>query len=288
MSAIRNIICSFILSLVFFAALDANVLAEQFNRDSIVSYDITNDGVEDTVTFIRDGVDEDDRASAFKVTINGNEALVLDSSDPDIEFGYFSFEHKLVTIKGKNYLFIHLGGDNDDGPSKLYGYGDGRLKGLIDFTSMQRCRWIDSVKVKGNKLIVDMQDSGVSGLGLMTFRTIYSYKNGDFKLKSKEHKIMNYANMMTGNTEYTGKITTRRAFQLYSDKKGKKKSVYIPANVKVKAKRIYIDKKYCAVYIEGGKYKGWYTSKYFNKLNDSYYYDTGYIVDLFKEVGGVA
>lgn len=276
----------FLLGIVLVLANDRMVQAADYSGISVrpadfhdnrsISWDITNDGKADSIEFVPDVGTEYGEHTVFTVKINGNDALNMTA-------GYYAYTYQKITVKGKHFLYIHLSGDSEGGPAYLYQYQKGTLKKVINFQAVPYCYYVGKLTVKKGKLIAKMTSGYGTGLGYMTFQSIYNYEKGKFKLESKEHKILGYPGTWSAVTKNTGQITTRQSITLYKDKLGKKKAMTIPAGVRVKAKKGYFDKKRTSVYIEGGKYKGWYS---FKDIMDIYVYDSGSFVyeTLFEEL----
>ena len=116
------------------------------------SYDITGDGVNDTIQ-IRKRQTTSIGYDNFSIMINGQEAIYLTHD-------YYFYEDyvKLYTLQdGTVIVYVYLQGDNGDGPCALYVYGDGKLNRLLDFQTFFRYGSHNTgeiLKVSGNRLKV--------------------------------------------------------------------------------------------------------------------------------------
>ncbi len=271
----KNRMVFMILIGMFLFAIQSNT-AEAVETTNL-SWDITNDGQSDTVSCEKSGENENNECTGFTVKVNGDEALTINMKDLDRKLYnryYYNYRIMQVTVAKKHFMYIHLGSDIDHGPSRLYEYRNGKLETVIDFLDMPQCHYVRKLIPKNNRLVVNMENVGGTGLGVMSFRSVYEFKNDSFRLQKRVHKILEYTNMPAGKKTYSGMLTTKKEISLYKDKNGKKKAGSIAAAQKVKAKKLYETKDYFAVYLEGKDIKGWYTSKDLGRSIDPLFVET--------------
>ena len=222
-------------------------------------YDITNDGKKDVIQLKKAGA-ESDWYTSYKVYINGKCALTIKN------LYYYSANAQLMRLSNnKSYLFIHLAGDNDDGPSNIYRYKKGKLVKVVDLIKP-----IDEImgghctaeikSVKGKKIYVSMNLMSY-GLAGMEYEAVYKYKAGNLVSQSKEHRILGYCSYPKHTNLGIYTLTSTRSMQLYKNAALKQKSVKVKAATKMKVKRCYISGKKISFYVEtsNGK-KGWFKS----------------------------
>ena len=266
-----------LMSIVIMAMLNASYSqAKMQTAEESLHADLDGDGMEDTIK-IRYKHDWDELYGVAKVYINGRLVKTFKNSP-------MGYEREILKLEnGKRFLYFRTVTFDDDGEFRLYRYDGKKLKCLINFNKVYGCRWVRKIKVKGNKIIANMEDSDAAGLGYMSFRSIYSYKGGFFKLNSKTHKIRWYCywDMDTGASKKgIFGLNTNKRFKIYSDRKCKHCIGKVPLGTLVKVTKTYRtgtgENGYATFYVTGMGYKGWYTSKDV---------EFGY---LFEGVSGVA
>ncbi len=252
--------------------IPATVEAKYYNKVKTVSKDLNGDGKKETIKFVP-SQKEYDMFGKLTVYINGKSAKTLKTE-------FYNYEYSFYTISsGKTFLYVHTSENNEDGYCHLYGYKGGKLSKVIDFQSVNGCRWVGKIKASGNKLTVSMTDSSASGLGATSFRSTYTYSGGKFKLDSKVHKIISYYSYETMESGVF-ELPVIKAFTIYSDKKCTKEIGTVPIGAKVKVTKAYLTGNWqngmCSYYVTGDGYDGWYSG---NEVGYEY---------LFEGVTGVA
>lgn len=254
----------FLLGLIVFIFHTKTVNAETVKNITLKDgkiyrdYDITGDKKKDKLK-IEMVEDSSFWYSALNVYIN--EKCVL-----SIDYGYEEdwSNCKLLRLKnGKIFLYIHLGGDNNDGPTNLYAYENGKLVKKVDLIEpIQEMGYhseADVESVKGNKIIFKMCSMSYA-LASVDFWMQYKYKSGSMALMGKTYKIDGYYNNRMGE-KGIGTLTTIDKIQLYKDKKAYKKLTKLKKGSCVKVTKCYIDDKRITFYLKDSNGKtGWLIS----------------------------
>lgn len=232
--------------------------AKESDKAKTIHVDLNGDNKKETITF-KPTIKQYDEYGKLLIYINGKKVR-------NIQASFYSYEYRFITVKGKKFLYIHTIWNNDDGIHQLFQYKNKKLTRVINFDSVRLSRWIIGLKVNGNELRVVMRDNG-EGIGIFKFRSIYTYKNGHFKLKSRTHKVLGYIDASNPEAFINGvtKLTVTKKFKIYSDKTCKKKIGTVPVGAVVKLTKVYCTGDYntgfSSYYITGGGYSGWYYSK---------------------------
>ncbi|MBQ3600199.1 MAG: hypothetical protein II992_03220 [Lachnospiraceae bacterium] len=277
MKKLRNII---ILSFVIMTACmlqSKDVKAEEVgaytmsDEESNSDYDVTGDGVADTVQFEKI-TEQDEHYRGYKVIINGE--TVLDNSEDT--WWYYSLEPVYIQTEDHGYFFISTFHDNDDGERLIYEYVDGKLEKRMDLlTIVANMFYHDSIRVSSVKEnAINLKVTGQSDM-LAHANINISLKvksDGNLSLKNKVVKVT-YSNKRMGTEEvYTSKyLVAAKKIQVYKGKTGTKKAFSIKKGTKLKIKKVSLRGKnirfYCVT--KSGK-KGWIKSKY-NLFKDLMY-----------------
>lgn len=238
---------------------------EMSDTSSCSLYDVTGDGVPDTVNFEKlDKIDDNSMYQAFKVIINGNTVL----------YGYnehfYSIEPTFIQTKDYGYFLISLISDNDDGTMQIYKYEDNQLKEVADLSNYTNKMFYHSSavvsSVKSNSITLK-----VTGQTNMLSRTDIPFtykvgKSGKLSLKSKVAKVSytNYRYSEAKGNGYKSKyLVAAKKIKVYKKATGTKKAFIIKKGTKLKITKVSVQAKtprfYCVT--KSGK-KGWIKSKY--------------------------
>lgn len=225
-------------------------------------YDITGDGVADTVKFEKTENNDGSYYCALDVRINGNVALNVKNVDYDY------IEPVLIQTKEHAYIFITTYHGNDYLTlSKVYEYVDGKLKQRLDLDSV-----VGKIFYQYSPNVYDVKDEYIelsfAGQSNMLAKTSLRYR---FQISSTG--TLSVANKITSvsysnKRENAGKIYTSKylvaskKLQAYCSSTGTKKAFTITKGTKLKISHVAISGKtprfYCAT--SSGK-KGWVVSK---------------------------
>lgn len=224
------------------------------------TYDVTGDGVADKL-ILTTSMPAGDLYKKLTVYVNDQEALTEEGwyfyADTYIPYIYL-----LYMDNGKILMYIHLGGDNDDGPMRIYEYQSGTMQLVADlekdFGSVGYHVY-SSIKDVG-KDTLNVEISGMSyAIAGLRFNVTYKYVGGKLKLTGKTHKIKSYdANYKSGKSY----LTAKKKITLYKDKTTKKKLKKFAKGTKIKFSKIYVSGSKVSYYgkTKSGK-KGWFKSK---------------------------
>ena len=199
------------------------------------SYDITGDGVNDTIQ-IRKRQTTSIGYDNFSIMINGQEAIYLTHD-------YYFYEDyvKLYTLQdGTVIVYVYLQGDNGDGPCALYVYGDGKLNRLLDFQTFFRYGSHNTgevLKVSGNRLKVKLFSMSQAFAGI-DLKYTYQYKNGRLIPVTKYGKVKVYKNYKYGRGK---KVTARKSFWLYKSATSSKKKIRVNKGQKFRVEKCYVN-----------------------------------------------
>lgn len=199
------------------------------------SYDITGDGVNDTIQ-IRKRQMTSIGYDNFSIMINGQEAIYLTHD-------YYFYEDyvKLYTLQdGTVIVYVYLQGDNGDGPCALYVYGDGTLNRLLDFQTFFRYGSHNTgevLKVSGNRLKVKFFSMSQAFAGI-DLKYTYQYKNGRLAPVTKYGKVKVYKNYKYGRGK---KVTARKSFWLYKSATSSKKKIRVNKGQKFRVEECYVN-----------------------------------------------
>lgn len=245
---------------------------EMSDTSSCSNYDVTGDGVPDTVNFEKLDKQEGDAYQSFKVIINGNTAL----------YGYnqhfYSLEPTFIQTKGHGYFFISLISEDDDGTMQIYKYIDGQLKEVADLSKYTDKLFYHSsatvTSVKSNSITLRV----VGQTDMLAYTNMsFTYKvgvDGKLSLKNKVTKVSytNFRYSADKGSSYKSKyLVAAKKIQVYKKATGTKKAFSIQKGTKLKIKKVSVQGKkpryYCVT--KSGK-KGWIKSKY-NLFKDTPY-----------------
>ncbi len=218
-------------------------------------YDITGNGKRDTLQIKKIG-DKDNMFEGIHVYVNDRKVLT------EMNW-YYELKAKVIRLKnGKDYLFFHFSGDNDDGASGIYEYKNGGLKKCVDLVSvinnMGYHSWADIDRVEDNTVIVDHSSMSYA-LANVHFESRYQFRNGKLKLQSNSHKVTGYYN---GKGKLgIKKLTATKSAILYREKTMKNIKGRMKKGDKLRVMECYISGKMISYYVEleNGK-SGWYRS----------------------------
>lgn len=219
------------------------------------SYDITGDGVNDTIQ-IRKRQTTSIGYDNFSIMINGQEAIYLTHD-------YYFYEDyvKLYTLQdGTVIVYVYLQGDNGDGPCGLYVYDNGRLREILNFQTFFKYGMHNTgevLKVSANRLKVNYSSMSWA-FAPIDMKYTYEYKNGVLHSISKYGKVK-----ITKNWKHTQgkKVTTRKSFWLYKNALSSKKKIKVNKGQTFKVEKCYVNGKRVRfqIRLSNGK-KGWVNS----------------------------
>ena len=227
-------------------------------------YDVTGDGVKDTVEIKK--MNESSYGSGycgFKVIINGKTALTDNTS------WYYGLETIFIQTKGHGYFLISLGHDNGDGPKIIYEYVNGQLKKRVDLGKVAGKIFyhysvtVSSIKDSSIKLKVIGQTNM-----LAYTETTFDYNVGAKGKLSLAKKIVKVSysdqryNSKTDQFETSKYLIAVKKIPVYRSATGTKKAFHIKKGTKLTIKKVSMKGKcryYCIT--KSGK-KGWIKNKY--------------------------
>ena len=226
------------------------------------AYDVTGDGVADTVKFERIELDEN-YFQGFKMLVNDEVVYETDEMFCVIE-PYF------IQTKGHGYFYFNICVDNIDGPRVIYEYVDGELEERMDFSDFTTGVFyhdtIQNIVARNNQ--IDLEVKGASEMLADTTMklSVKVNSNGTLSLKSKVAKVTYSNRRYNENTykEYTSKyLVAAKSIKVYKSATGSKKAFTVKKGTKLKITKVSLQGKktryYCVT--TSGK-KGWMTSKY--------------------------
>ncbi len=248
-NAFKLVAC--LLVAVLFAALThgtvpAKASTKTIEKTETIKADLTGDGKEDTIKLEFAG-EEYGAYTKLNVYLNGKKSKTMKGL-------YYSYvEYEFFKLKsGKAYLYLGILGEDGSGDKVLLEYKSGKVKTAVDFDAKPMCGYINKLSLKGNKLTVEMGNSGIPGLGVASFNSTFTLGKAKIKETSKVHKLVAYG----GGKPAALKVAF--SFDIYSDKDCKKLKGTVPVGAKVKPTKLYISGKTKSIYVEGAGYKGWY------------------------------
>ena len=234
---------------------------EMSDTSSCSNYDVTGDGMPDTVNFEKLDKLDGDAYQAFKVVINGDCVL----------YGYnecfFNLEPVFIQTEGHQYFYIALIGFNDVGTKRLYEYVDGQLKLRADLDKYMGKLYYNSSatvsSVKANSITLKV--AGQTNMLASTNMSI-TYKvgaTGKLSLSSKVAKVSYSKLRFNGKRTYRSDyLVAKKKIQAYRSATGTKKAFRIKKGTKLKITKVSVQGKtpryYCVT--KSGK-KGWVKSK---------------------------
>lgn len=236
------------------------------NKNS--NYDVTGDGVSDTVEFkkLKSSGSENSEYQAFKVIINGNTALCRNEKS----LSYYDIEPVFIQTKGHSYFLISLFQQDYGRETKIYEYVNGSLKKRLDldktFGKIYFSFYTNISSVKTNSFTCKFKGE-TAMLGLATTMS-FTYKTKSSGALSLSKKTVNvtYSNKRMKMTApynfYKSKyLVAEKKIQVYRSATGTQKAFRIKKGTKLKIKKISIQGKtpryYCVT--KSGK-KGWIKS----------------------------
>ena len=244
----------FICLLPFQATQAANPQGVELTGSYYTGYDITGDGVNDTIQIRKDR----DRYGyhTCRIIINGQEAIRLTH-----EYSFYDAQVKLYTLQdGTVLVYVYLQGDNGDGPSGLYVYDNGCLRELLNFQTFFKYGIHNTgkvLKVSGNRLKVNYSSMS-QAFALIDMKYTYEYRNGALHPTSKYGKIKIYKNYKYSRGQ---KVTARKSFWLYKNAVSSRKKIKVKKGQTFKVMKCYVNgsKVRFQIKLTNGK-KGWMKS----------------------------
>lgn len=244
----------FICLLPFQATQAANPQGVELTGSYYTGYDITGDGVNDTIQIRKDR----DRYGyhTCRIIINGQEAIRLTH-----EYSFYDAQVKLYTLQdGTVLVYVYLQGDNGDGPSGLYVYDNGCLRELLNFQTFFKYGIHNTgkvLKVSGNRLKVNYSSMS-QAFALIDMKYTYEYRNGALHPTSKYGKIKIYKNYKYSRGQ---KVTARKSFWLYKNAVSSRKKIKVKKGQTFKVMKCYVNgsKVRFQIKLTNGK-KGWLKS----------------------------
>lgn len=236
---------------------------EMSDTSSCSNYDVTGDGVPDTVNFEKLDADENDMYQAFKVIVNGNTVLY------EYNQRFYDIIPVFMQTKDHGYFFISLTSENDDGTKKIYKYEDGCLKEVADLDDYVMKLYYHSSatvsSVKSNTITLKVVGQ-TNMLAYTDMSFVYKVgKNGKLSLKNKVVKL-SYTNFRYSEKKggYKSKyLVAKKKIQVYRNATGAQKAFSIKKGTKLKITKVCVKGKkpryYCVT--KSGK-KGWVKSKF--------------------------
>ena len=226
------------------------------------NYDVTGDGVSDTVEFKKLNYNQNiDAYDGFKVVINNKTALHV----KDVYF--YDLETVFVQTKEHGYFLISVCHDNGDGPRKIYEYVDGKLKERVDFADTAGKAYYHYSamvsSVKSNSFKVNL----VGQTEMLAYTKMsFNFKvgqTGKLSLANKTVKVSYSNGRMNSEKSYKSKyLVAKKNIQVYRSATGTKKAFSIKKGTKLKITKVSVKGKtpryYCIT--KSGK-KGWVKSK---------------------------
>lgn len=234
---------------------------EMSDTRSYSSYDVTGDGVPDTVNFQK--LDDDGYGTyhSYKVTINGNTVL----------YGYdeyfYHIEPVFIQTERHQYFYIALLGDDGDGSKKIYEYVDGQLKERVDLNkNLSKLYFHSSAAV--SSVGADSITFKFTGQSYMLARTnmSFDYKvgaTGELSLSDQVTKVTYTNDRCNSKRSYKSKyLVAAKKIQAYRSATGNQKAFRVKKGTKLKITKVSVQGKtpryYCVT--KSGK-KGWVNSK---------------------------
>ncbi len=199
------------------------------------NYDITGDGVNDTIQ-IRKKQIATDVYDEFFMYVNGQEVIHLTH-----DYHFYEDYVKLYTLQNKTVIvYIYLQGDNLDGPCGLYVYDNGRLNQLLDFQTFFKYGMHNTgevLKVSGNRLKVKFYSMSWA-FATLDMKYTYEYKNGTLRQISKYGKVKIHKNYIDSPGK---KVTARKSFWLYKSATSSKKKIRVNKGQKFRVEKCYVN-----------------------------------------------
>lgn len=234
---------------------------EMSDTKSYSKYDVTGDGVPDTVKFEKQLDDDGYNYNAFKVIINGKTALYGDN------VYFYTLKPVLIQTEGHQYILISLVGDDDDETKKIYKYVDGQLKECADLDE-----YVSKIYFHSSVTISSVGTSSitfkVTGQSYMLARTNMSFvykvgATGELSLADEVTKVTYTKDRVNSRRSYKSKyLVAAKKIQAYSSATGSKKAFRMKKGTKLKITKVSVQGKtpryYCIT--KSGK-KGWVNSK---------------------------
>lgn len=201
--------------------------------DYYTNYDITGDGISDTIQIKRER-ESSYIYNGFSIKANGKEIFHLKNKTSY----YFSSTVRLYTLKNNKVLvYIYLSENNLDGPTcGLYMYKKGKLKKILDFQTFFKDGRHNNGKVlevSGNQLKVNYFSMSYAFAGIDMEYT-YKYKKGKLVPVSK------YGTVKLYNTRQENSVTARKSFWLYKNATSSKKKIKVKKGQTFRVSRSYV------------------------------------------------
>lgn len=226
-------------------------------------YDVTGDGVKDTVRF-KNSDYKDSYYCTLEVIINGDVALKVKDID------YYGVNPVFIQTKNHRYLLISAYCDNDYLTlSRIYEYVDGKLIQRMNLNTVA-----GKIFYQYNPNVYDVKDKSFrikfSGQSHMLANTDTAFKfnvksTGALSLANTSSSVRYMNKRINGNTGklYSSKyLVAVKKLQAYRSSKGTKKAFTVKKGTKLKITKVSISGKTARYYcITSSGKKGWLVSK---------------------------
>lgn len=253
-------------------------------RTATFRRDLTGDGKAEKITVTaKDG--SYDYYKQLVVSVNGKTAAVIKP-----QYSFFRFEVRYLSMSSRKFLILTASTDNyDEVLNAVYRYNS-RTKKLVrvldfNFKYATSHSYETITKATSNTITVHYT-SQYHETGYIAWDFVYSYKNGSFKLKSKQANVKtNLGNLTMGDGYdkyfHKNQFKTARSLTFYTSASLSKKSYIAKKGTVLTLKKIYVSggKVYLS-FSQNGK-TGWirignpYSSVYRNSYINGWFYGTG-------------
>lgn len=226
-------------------------------------YDVDGDGKKDMVSVRYSGYTDEDETG--KMTLYLNEKVIHTESR---KLGP-SFDIQLYKLKSA--VLIHISStivSDDSLKSAMYRYDTGKkklkkIKNMLIFSAKNtNYMYIEKEKISGDSLTMTYRTQ-LYATGGMSWPVKFQYRNGKLNQVTKEPYSFHSAGK---------KFTANRSFKVYTRAGGSKEKFTVPAEAKVKIKKMKYAGKCYYLEITYKKKKGWIMSpKTYQDESDAYF-----------------
>jgi len=234
---------------------------EMSDTQSYSNYDVTGDGVPDTVNFQKLDSDGNGAYQSYKVIINGNTVLYGNN-----EY-FYDIQPVFIQTERNQYFYIALLGDDGDGTKKIYKYEDEQLKECVDLNkNLNKLYYHSSATV--SSVGADSITFKITGQSYMLARTNMSFiykvgAAGELSLADEVTKVTYTKDRYNTKRSYKSKyLVAAKKLQAYRSATGNQKAFRIKKGTKLKITKVSVQgetpRYYCIT--KSGK-KGWVKSK---------------------------
>ncbi len=221
-------------------------------------YDVTGDGIADTIAMRAAPLGEAGRGLIAKITVelNGSEIYQMKSS----KRGFDQVQISIVTLQNnKPFVFVDANDANGTALQELLAWKNGAFKAVAS-NALMNCQGVSNARISqvlpsGNRVILQFDFvSCVTGVSRTSFA--YEYRSGTLALTDRSTRALRYATTAQGAFTREPRVAAR-SFDVYSDKTLSTRSFVAKAGAQVRVLALRVQGGLLLHKLKVGSKRGW-------------------------------